>query len=224
MPLKRAPEARAEAALGRQVHPARGSGEGPLDSPAQMVMTPCLLPQEEQSGHAGKAEGRRGGWLCCVGRSGSPGAEVGEGVGSREQGTQTHHWLCVKSHPTCTPQEKAGGGGGQDASLRLFWPSLYLTVSVSQCLLQPHKSNIPSGRCRAVIKRPAPGELDHHWRQTGAFLSSRHKSGQEGTVRSPRKLHQENSSGRRRPVNPRLHPAAISTLPSLDYANIHILM
>lgn len=157
MPLKRAPEARAEAALGGQVRPARGRGEGPLDSPGHMVMTPCLLPQEEQSGNAGKAEGRRGGWLCCVGRRGSPGTEVEEGVGSRPTAG------CVSNSTPPVPlgrrQEREAG---QDASLRLFWPSLYLTMSVSECLSQPHKSNIPSGRCRAVIKQLAPGELDHH--------------------------------------------------------------
>lgn len=64
------------------------------------------------------------------------------------------------------PQEKMGSGGGAGVKARIFWPSLYLTVSVptcsprsgsGQCLLQPHKSNILSGRCRAVIKRPASG-------------------------------------------------------------------
>lgn len=118
MPLKRAQEARAETALGRPMGPASGSGEGPLDSPAQMVMTPCLLPQEEQSGSAGKAKGRGGRWLCCVGGSGSPGTEVGEGEGSREQpDTDPPLAVCqIPPHLHPSGEGRSGRRGGMQAS------------------------------------------------------------------------------------------------------------
>lgn len=51
--------ARPEAAPGRQAQPARGSGEGQLDSQLKQVLPPCILPQEEQNGNAGKAGSRQ---------------------------------------------------------------------------------------------------------------------------------------------------------------------
>lgn len=69
----------------------------------------------------------------------------------------------------------------RDASLRLFWPSLYLTMSGSQCLYS-HTNQIFHRVDAEQSLSACPGELDDHWRQTGAFLSSRHKSGQEARL------------------------------------------
>lgn len=138
---------------------------------SKWVMTSCLLSQEEQSHNAGKAESRKGWWSALLRGEKwfhrSRGWEKGE-CWKWEGGNswiQTHCCQCINSQLICTPQEKTGRGRrGRSGSLRIFWPSLYLAMSVptpqsgsGQCLLQPHKSNILLGRCRAVKKLPALG-------------------------------------------------------------------
>lgn len=118
--------ARGGAALGRQ---------GQLDSAAEGVMTPCLPPQEGQGGSAGKADHRPGRRLCCLGRSGAPGTEVG--VGSTEPpGTDPPLPMCqIPSH-----LHSSGGDGsgrrGRRASLGKLRPSLHLTMSFPTCAAQ----------------------------------------------------------------------------------------
>lgn len=133
---------------------------------------------------------RRGVWEQRLGKS-----ECWKGVGSggRTQ-SDADPPLSECQIPDCVDssgEDRKGGCRAGVWKLRIFCPSLCLTVSVlmcsppsgsRQCLLQQYKSYVLLGRCGAVIKLPALGNWMHHCRHTGAFLSSRHKSDHKGTV------------------------------------------
>lgn len=190
MPLKR---------VARWSGKSRGSS-GQLDAVSQQevvrgawtllskwVMTSCLLSQEEQSNNAGKAESKKGWWPALL---------RGEKWFHREKGEcwkweggnswiQTHCCQCVNSQLICTPQEKTGRGRrGRSGSLRIFWPALYLAMfssntSVWQWTVPFTAPQIKYsiGSMQSSHEATCLGELDDYCHQTGAFLSSRHRSG-----------------------------------------------
>lgn len=134
--------ARGEAALGRQVQPARDSGEGQLDSQLKGVMTPCHLPQEEQNGKDGKAGSRQRWHSAEWGEVASQDQSLG--VGRREQ-LDTDPPLSVCQIPTHlhSSGEDRKGEAGQECKPQNILATLIFDYVISNVFTPTWQPTVP---------------------------------------------------------------------------------